>query len=174
LTTVQAHTLLLAENGWVPNNPHLPVILYEEALENRENIEPLEMETLFEQNAWHPRWRGGIYPYHHYHTTAHEALGIVRGSARLMLGGPDGKEIDVSSGHVLIIPVGVGHRCLRADDDSLVVGAYPDGTDWDLCKGAPVDGMRERITNLPLPAQDPVGGEKGLLKVLWRTSRDRA
>jgi uncharacterized protein YjlB len=165
---MEAQTFLLVENGWVPNNPRLPVILYTHVLGERISIAPSEMRALFVQNGWRPRWCNGIYPYHHYHTATHEALGIVQGNARVMLGGPDGKEVDVGLGQVLLIPAGVGHRCMHADEDFTVVGAYPDGMDWDLCKGPPDDAMRERLAHLPLPARDPVDGANGLLKLLWR------
>ncbi|GLQ51949.1 cupin domain-containing protein [Dyella flava] len=165
----QVRTFLLAENGWVPNNSRLPVILYLNVFERRKDIAPQEMETLFRQNGWLPRWRAGVYAYHHYHTTSHEVLGIVDGYARLVLGGPDGPEVPVRAGQVLLIPAGVGHRRVFADENFLVVGAYPGGQDWDLCKGPPVDAMRERIANLPLPDMDPVEGANGLLKHLWHT-----
>jgi uncharacterized protein YjlB len=164
---VQARTFLLYENGWVPNNPRLPVILYLDAFDKRKDIRPEEMEALFQEHDWIPAWRDDIYAYHHYHTTTHEALGIVAGNAQVMLGGPDGRELNLSAGEVLIIPAGVGHRCLYADEDFLVVGAYPDGREWDICKGPPDDAMRHRIEHLPLPSMDPVEGVEGLLRRLW-------
>ena len=45
-----------------------------------------------------PEWRNGIFDFHHYHSTAHEALGIAKGEVTVVLGGPDGEEFPFASG----------------------------------------------------------------------------
>lgn len=165
---MQIESFLLEKNGWVPNNPRLPVVFYKDVLPDIGDVAAEDMEAIFSRNGWEPRWRDGVYRYHHYHTTAHEVLGFAAGSARLMLGGPNGREIAVKRGQALLIPCGVAHRCLEADKDFLVVGAYPPGQNWDLCKTTPSAAARERIQQLALPPSDPIEGKDGVLRDLWR------
>lgn len=164
---MQIETFLLEKNAWMPNNPRFPVLLYKQALAQAQ-IGPRDVEELFARNGWEPRWRDGVYGYHHYHTTAHEALGFAGGSARLMLGGPRGREVDVKEGDVLVLPAGVGHCSVRTDKHFLAVGAYPPGQDWDLCKTLADEAALARIRNLPAPDSDPVEGRPGILLELWR------
>jgi uncharacterized protein YjlB len=160
--------LLLTANGWVPNNSALPVLHYHRALDPSQADMAAAMETLFGRNGWPPEWRDGIYDYHHYHSTAHEALGIAEGSARLMLGGDGAHALRVVKGDVLVLPVGTGHCRIEASEDFLVVGAYPPGPQWDLCREPPSPEMMARMAALPVPATDPVTGTDGELTRLWR------
>jgi uncharacterized protein YjlB len=88
-------------HGWVPNNPNFPVLLYRAALDGS-NL-PEEFEGLFRKNGWGGLWRNGVYAFHHYHSTAHEVLGIAAGAARLLIGGPDGREIELLAGDAVIL-----------------------------------------------------------------------
>jgi uncharacterized protein YjlB len=151
----------LKPHKWVPNNAGLPVVLYRGVL-SPEGCETVAhaFEDLFRRHGWPPQWRDGIYDYHHYHSTAHEVLGIASGAAQLTIGGPGGRVIEVSAGDALLLPVGTGHCCCAADKDFLVVGAYPEGQDWDICRDAPDQAKLRRIGSLPLPPLDPVLGQK--------------
>ena len=48
------------------------------------------IEQRFAENDWTGSWRAGVYPFPHYHSTSHEALGVFSGSATLRLGGAQG------------------------------------------------------------------------------------
>ncbi|KEZ11994.1 putative protein containing double-stranded beta helix domain protein [Sphingobium yanoikuyae] len=151
-------SILLPRNGWVPNNPVLPVKLYIE-VEPRERTDLAEtFEARFHKHGWEPEWRDQIYDYDHYHSTAHEVLGMVSGHAILALGGSKAFEIKVRAGDALLLPAGTGHRAIEQSWDFLAVGAYPAGQNWDICCVAPSQTMLDRINSLALPKYDPVTG----------------
>lgn len=159
----------LSSNGWVPNNPHLPVLLYRQVLPLSGQV-TADTEQELEHNGWPPQWVAGVFNFHHYHSTAHEVLGFVGGEARLMLGGPGGKTVTVHAGDVALLPAGTGHCNLGSSDDFLVVGAYPPNQHWDICRSAPTPEMLSRISTLAYPHQDPVSGRPQPLVSLWQQS----
>jgi uncharacterized protein YjlB len=86
-----------------------------------------------------------------------------------MLGGPEGRRFELRAGDVVVLPAGTGHRNLGSSPDLLVVGAYPNGMDWDLRRGDPAEHeeVLANIARVPLPGHDPVRGEGGPLVELW-------
>jgi len=152
-------TFILHGKGWVPNNERLPVILHRTVVKDEGKSAAEHFETLFADNGWPPQWRDTIFDYHHYHSTTHEALGVYAGTATLRLGGPDGKNVAVSAGDALILPVGTGHCRIDATEDFGVVGGYPAGMEWDVQTEAPTDAIWARMRQVPLPSRDPVSGK---------------
>jgi uncharacterized protein YjlB len=160
-------TLQLSRDGWMPNNEDLPVLLYRKAFAPAAEMASA-MEAAFEQNGWPAQWRNGVYDFHHYHSTAHEVLGFAAGWGRLVLGGEGGRELTLRAGDVAVLPAGTGHCKLEASPDFLVVGAYPKGEHWDICRSAPDAAAIERMRTVPFPASDPISGQHGPLVTRWR------
>lgn len=158
----------LADEGTFPNHPERPLVIYRAAFVP-ERCSAASIEQVVRAHRWGGAWRNGIYGYHHYHSTAHEVLGVARGSARVQLGGPEGETVDVRAGDVLIVPAGVAHKNLGASGDFLVVGAYPAGQDWDMNTGRPGERPQadRNIEQVPLPAMDPIYGAGGPLIMHW-------
>jgi uncharacterized protein YjlB len=153
---------VLAPQGGFPNSP-LPALIYRGVA-----ADAAAFEDLFAANGWTGSWRNGVYDFHHFHSTAHEVLGIASGSIRLRLGGEAGQSFSLSKGDVVVIPAGVAH-CREAAEDLLVVGAYADGRDWDIQRGDPaeLEAVLANISEVPLPRTDPVEGAGGPLLKAW-------
>ena len=163
----EPEVLQLARNGWVPNNERLPVLIYRAAIKPVPNHRVQTFEDRFRENWWLPQSRNSIYDFHHYHSTAHEVMGFAIGEARLILGGEGGHELSFRAGDVVVMPAGTGHCRIDASNDLMVIGAYPQEMDWDICKTAPNPEMMERMRRLKVPNFDPVIGSDGPLPKLW-------
>src|SRR5215472_9033207 len=131
------------DDGHVPNNAALPVIVYRAALETGPGA-AAACERLFARNDWGASWVNGIYAHHHYHSTAREVLGITARSVRVRLGGENGNLVELGAGDVVVIPAGVAHKNEGASPDLTVVGAYPGG-----------QGPSSRGGALPIKAEAP-------------------
>ncbi len=164
-----------SDDGIVPNNPRLPVLLYRKAVRF---LKPYKNATvvdgLFALNGWGRSWRNGVYDFVHYHSQVHEALGIATGECRLELGGLKGRTLNLSAGDVVVLPAGTGHRLIDASRNLLVVGAYPAQGRYDECTDTRdrVEAVK-RIAAVPLPKCDPVFGRQGPLLTHWSSSRQR-
>jgi uncharacterized protein YjlB len=165
-------THTFSDDGTIPNHPAWPLILYRGGINLAGSPDPEHViEKVFASNGWGNMWRNGIYPYVHYHSMIHEAMGIARGRATVRFGGEHGEEIEVVPGDVVILPAGTGHQRLSQTPELMVIGAYPPSGKYNLCRGGKVEHDAALITipNVPAPAVDPVFGPGGPLVVLWRT-----
>ena len=66
-------------------------------------------------------------------------------------------------------PAGTGHRRIASRGPLGVVGAYPEGSDPDLCRPERADTAESAaaVARVPLPACDPVDGAGGRLFRHW-------
>lgn len=165
---VKLHLMQFADDGIVPNNPGLPTVLMRAVLAAA--APPDAIAARLERSGWGGTWVWQVFPYHHYHPNAHEALVVAWGHAVLMLGGRHGERIEVSAGDAVVLPAGTGHRQLEASPDFTVVGAYPPGReDLDTIRaGRPHDdAVTERIASVVRPQTDPLFGPAGPLMTAW-------
>ncbi|MBL8203163.1 MAG: cupin domain-containing protein [Blastocatellia bacterium] len=167
---VVAH--LIKDAVTIPNS-RLPLLIYQGALDLPKDDPASAIEALLHQHQWGNDWRNGIFTYHHYHSTAHEALFVYSGSCKVQVGGEGGRIETVNAGDVIIIPAGVGHKNLGQSSDFHVVGAYPPQQNVDMNYGKPGERPRvdENIARLTLPPMDPVFGKTGPLLDHWQPSR---
>lgn len=174
-TSPQPQAVFFADDGRIPNN-RLPVLIYRRALLFRTRNPAGEMEKLFRANGWGGTWRNGIYAFPHYHSTAHEVLGVASGSASVRFGGETGETLRLEAGDVVLLPAGTGHQRIAASTDFEVVGAYPKGQKADLVRADEFSDRPqadERIRKVALPERDPVCGGEGGLTELWRQEPGR-
>lgn len=160
--------IYLDADDQIPNS-HFPLLLYKNIFnEEGEGCAEL-LEVLFAANNWTNSWRWGVYPFHHYHSNTHEVLGVFKGSAEILFGGEFGEKVTVKAGDVVVIPAGVGHKCLSDENDFMVVGAYPGGCSPDMNRGELGErpDVDENIAKVLIPDSDPVFGPNDGLIIIW-------
>jgi uncharacterized protein YjlB len=150
----------IKENGPFPNNANLPVIIYRHVTETDSAH---DIKKMLKENGWENSWVNGIFDYHHYHSTAHEVLVVVKGECEVQLGGDNMPSYKFETGDAVVIPAGVAHKNLGSSSDFSCVGAYPKGQDYNINYGLPNERPKadEEIRQVPLPTTDPIYGTEG-------------
>jgi uncharacterized protein YjlB len=159
----------LQDDGRFPNS-RLPAVCFRNAV----NIPPVfayrKLKAELSRNNWKNAWKSGIFTFHHYHSTTHEALIALAGSTVLQLGGENGETLAFSKGDLLVIPAGVAHKNLGSENDISCLGAYPNGDLYDMNYGK--EGERPAadlvIATVKIPASDPLPSTKGKLVGTWQ------
>ncbi|MBT3171352.1 MAG: cupin [Rhodospirillaceae bacterium] len=197
MSEYSAEPCLLSLSGDSPNNDALPLLLYRGAVALGGDTPESDVEKVFWANGWGNGFRGDTFPFHHYHSIAHEVVGVARGTAQIQFGGPDGPVFDVQAGDAVLIPAGVVHCRLDNAPGFMSIGAYPPGQSPDLCvlseddariaRQTPEVGGLEikptgqndlaaalaRIKAVALPETDPIGGKGGPMATHWRHDESR-
>ena len=166
MKTLTIITFYFNNDGVIPNNT-LPVLMYKNGLNDTVHA---DLESTFKKNGWKNNWKDIILPYDHFHSNKHEVLGLIKGKARLMMGGKNGQEVIVERGDVIIIPAGVGHYSLDNSIEYQFVGGYPNGANWDIKVSLKENEatIMEEIANIPIPNTDPIFGENGPIVDYWK------
>lgn len=164
----EVEQFFLSDDGTFPNS-EFPVLHYKNVLALPILFPAAFVKRLFKKNKWSNSWVYGVFEYHHYHSISHEVLACIKGSSALLIGGPRGVEIKINKGDVLVIPAGVAHKNLGKENQLTCVGAYAGGADYDINYGQPGERPQadKNIRGVPLPALDPVFGNKAGIKKFW-------
>ena len=164
---IEPETYRFAGDGRFPNS-RLPLLIYRRALPAHADA----MEGRFGENGWTNGWRNGVFPFHHFHSNAHEVLGVAAGEIRVAFGGPAGQVIPIRAGDVVVIPAGVAHCNRGQSPGPLIIGAYPGGAEYDTKLGEPGDyeAAKRAAESVQVPPTDPVAGPAGPLLLLWGRS----
>ena len=160
----------IAASGSIPNHPHWPLLVYPGVVAPAAADLAAAFEELFDRNGWPAAWRNGIYPFHHFHCDAHEALGVYSGEVTAQFGGDEGIVITARPGDVIVLPAGTGHKKLSSRGALGIVGAYPAGQRPDMCTPL-LSGLKRSaaaVARVALPQRDPVFGEGGPLFAHWK------
>ncbi|HEX4372254.1 MAG TPA: cupin domain-containing protein [Puia sp.] len=149
-------------------NSVFPALLYSNVLNLPFLFPGNFIKNIFELNKWSNAWKAGMFTYHHYHSNTHEVLGVYSGKTKIVLGGESGNMIEIKKGDVLIIPAGMAHKNLGSENQVGIIGAYPDGKNYDIKYGRKDERQEAEINiqNVPMPETDPVWGAfLGLVKI---------
>jgi uncharacterized protein YjlB len=149
----------------VPNSA-LPVLILRGVLSLHAARKAAGFRRRFKENGWTGLWTGTIYDYTHFHSNAHEVLGIAEGNVALRIGGEAGSLFQLKAGDMIVIPAGVGHRRIGGDDGLKVIGAYPRGqSHYDMKRQGSV------MPRVALPETDPFFGADGPLVKAWHMKK---
>lgn len=169
MTDHSVRTYYFEPNHGIPNHPTLPVLLYPQALQ----AQLADTESIFNQNRWLNSWTNGVFDYHHYHSNAHEVLGVISGHVTVQLGGEEGQSVTLYAGDVVVLPAGTGHKRVSASSDFRIVGAYPDGMSYNTRTATETEKEHAtalaEISHVPLPKMDPIYGPQGPLLQYWHS-----
>jgi uncharacterized protein YjlB len=144
-STIPIYRMFLQPQSDFPNNPHHPLLQLKGAFPfpHSTTTKPeLHGHKLLTQAGWTSPWIWGIYPFHHYHTTAWELVVCLHGEAQVQLGGSDtGPIVDITKGDIVLTPPGVAHKQLKASEGFVLMGSHPaaSGTHVDIVKGPPTE-----------------------------------
>jgi len=161
----------LIDDGLIPNNPRLPLLLYRDWLGRPETtLDARAVLALFARHGWGGGWVNGIFPFHHYHARSHEVLANAGDAVDVQFGGERGPILTFEHGSAVVIPAGCGHCRVSEPGRLVIAGAYPAGQEnWDLKRAGGADYIlaKTEIPRVPRPSTDPLLGSTGGINDYW-------
>lgn len=159
-----------------PNNAAFPLVVYRAVFDEARDGDGAALMAA-RRTGYTPPWRGVVFDYHHYHSTAWEALLCEAGEADVQWGGPSGPVVSIRRGDVALVPPGVAHKQLRSKGGFVLLGSYPDHEgcrtpDADEVRACPgSESEQEQARRCPSPRLCPFFGAatpwQGGLPALW-------
>lgn len=69
-----------------------------------------------------------------------------------------------------LLPAGTAHKKLESTNDFQIVGAYPNGADFDMEKGDEdkYEELKTLSQQVSIPAFDPIDGKQGAVQKYWQ------
>jgi uncharacterized protein YjlB len=119
----KAKAFLFKDDGIIPNNPNLPLVLYRSPSGLRANSTRRVCSKSFSSATAGAIAGGMAFTI----TRIIITCAAVRAETRVRLGGAKGRGLKLNAGDVVILPAGTGHE-RPGSADLLVIGAYPPST----------------------------------------------
>jgi uncharacterized protein YjlB len=114
--TMKTPRQLHFEKGNDVPNSHLPALLFRSILPPNISKKAECFRRTFRANGWSGIWTDTVYDDTHFHSNAHEVLGVAEGKLTVRLGGGEGRLFRLKAGDMLILAAGIGYRRVGADD----------------------------------------------------------
>ena len=160
--TVTPRKFYLSPTKLVPNSPQ-PLLHYEGVLAEAER-HPAGVNGIFDKHGWKTQWifRYGPTQASHYHSSLHECMAVLTGTATIRFGVADtsddldkstwgnakevgGVEIKARAGDVFVIPAGVAHKTYNTKPEA-TFGLLTPGEGH----GVQADNVKEALEKLKL------------------------
>ncbi|EXJ85698.1 hypothetical protein A1O1_06066 [Capronia coronata CBS 617.96] len=166
---VEVYEYHLRPTALVPNSPQ-PLLFYK-GLMSEAHRAPAKIHDLFDKNEWETQWifRYGPTQESHYHSSIHECMAVLSGSATIRFGVADtdndlerstwggakedgGVEIEAQAGDVFVIPAGVAHKTYNTSPGAPFSLLTP-GTG----RGIHADNVKEALEKIQLSGYTMMG-----------------
>ncbi|EMC91179.1 hypothetical protein BAUCODRAFT_317593 [Baudoinia panamericana UAMH 10762] len=163
-------TYRLQPTALIPNSQY-PLLHYPGLLADKTDCNAAKVYDLFTSNGWDLQWiyRYGPTQTSHYHSSAHECMAVLSGSATIRFGVADtsddleasthgaaheqgGVEVFATAGDVFVIPAGVSHKTFDTTPPAKFKLLTPgDG------HGIASDNVRQRLAEVELSGFTMIG-----------------